>query len=221
MQAHPNCNPPEVFYLPLAVNLTEPTQIDVQALGQVLTTVQPVMVVIDTQARVTTGAEENSSKDMGRFVDSLETLRRSSAATFLIVHHTPRNGDNLRGSTALEGAADTVLRSVKEGDILTLECKKQKNAAEAADFQLYMQPVGDSIVCSHEATELVDSSTPAQDQILKVVEDLPDSEEIGTSQLLKESKVPEGSFYRAVRALVKKGKLIKREQGSRKFYRLP
>lgn len=219
--AHGNPDSPPVVYLPLAINLKDTDQIDVRAFSQALVALKPSLVIIDTQARVTTGAEENSSKDMGRFVDALEHLRAANPATYLTVHHTPRNGDNLRGSTALEGAADTVLRSVKEGEIITLECRKQKNAAETEDLQMYMEPIGDSIVLSREAVGLIESNTKSQDQLLKCMLDLYGTDEVGATELLEASGMGKQTFYNAVNPLVKRGKVIKRESGRSKWYRLP
>jgi RecA-family ATPase len=84
--------------------------VDVAAFRMLLDEIRPKLTIIDTQARVTVGAEENSSKDMGLFVDALEILRLASGSTMLPVHHEPRNGDNLRGSIALEGAAESILQ---------------------------------------------------------------------------------------------------------------
>lgn len=220
---HGNPNYLPIWYLPLAPNLTTPLEIDVQALLQVIQDIQPGLIIIDTQARVTTGAEENSSKDMGRFVDSLETLRAANPATYLTVHHTPRNGDNLRGSTALEGAADTVLRSIKDGDRLTLECKKQKNAAPAEDLTLYMQSHGDSIYLDIAPAGVIDFSTPSQDQLLKALSELYGSDEVSNAELLKVAAgrgVSETSYYEALRRLVNRGLVTKTKQGRATYYQL-
>jgi len=218
MKANGNPDGPTIIYLPLAVNLSDPNSIDSQALSAGLNALNPTLVIIDTQARVTVGAEENSSKDMGRFIDSLETLRRANPATYLMVHHTPRTGDNLRGSTALEGAADTVLRAVKEGDVVTLECKKQKNAAEAADFRMYMQPIGDSIVMSHEGVDLIMETTPQMDLILKLFLDLYGPDQVNNTELYEVSQMTKGTYHRAVQALVKRGKLLKIVKGRSVYY---
>ena len=55
------------------------------------------------------GGDENSSKDMGNLIAGADALCRATGATVLLVHHTPRNGDNLRGHTSLEGAVDTAI----------------------------------------------------------------------------------------------------------------
>jgi RecA-family ATPase len=100
--------PDQIKFLPVPVNLMD-DEVDVPAMQQLLEDTHPVLVIVDTQARVTVGADENSSRDMGRFVHHLGLLMESSDAALLIVHHEPRNGENMRGSTALEGAALTAL----------------------------------------------------------------------------------------------------------------
>jgi AAA domain len=104
------------------------------------------LIVIDTQARVTVGMEENAAKDMGVFVDKLEWLRRATGACILVIHHMGRNGEHMRGSTALEGAATTIVQVVKDDVEVTVSCEKQKDGEEFADIHLKLVPVGDSVV---------------------------------------------------------------------------
>ena len=134
----------ELLFLPVPVNLADP--LDVSATSALLQDLRPVLVVIDTQARVTIGLEENSSRDMGRFVEVLERLRRESGACLLVVHHEPRNGENLRGSTALEGAATTILRAVKDGQIVTVSNTKQKDAEQATNLPLALKDFAGSCI---------------------------------------------------------------------------
>lgn len=106
------------------------------------------MIVLDTQARVTVGLDENSGTDMGLYVERVEQLRVSSGACVLSLHHTPRNGDHVRGHTAIEGAAQTIIMVVKSGNILTLhntEDKggKQKDAEPFDAISLEIKAVGD------------------------------------------------------------------------------
>lgn len=94
----------------------------------------PVFVVIDTQARVSVGLEENSATDMGILVDAVGRLKRATGACVLVVHHTGRNGGDARGSSALDGAQDTELKVVRAEPRSSLQCKiiqdKQKDMAE-------------------------------------------------------------------------------------------
>ena len=220
MEANQPHQHPDIIYLPLTVNLTTPEQTDTQALAQALKELQPTLVIIDTQARVTVGAEENSSKDMGRFVDAIETLRTNNPATYLIVHHTPRNGDNLRGSTALEGAADTVLHSLKEGELLTLTCKKQKNAPEAPQLVMALTPTGESATCTTNLVSHIDSSTPGQDQLVRLMWDTYEADEVSRTDLYEVSGMKKATFDRAITPLVRRGIIHRDKKGRSTYYRL-
>lgn len=76
---------------------------------------RPALIIFDTQARITVGIEENSSKEMGLVVDRMEALRTASEACVLLVHHQGLNGDHGRGSTAVKGAMQTEIRVTKRG----------------------------------------------------------------------------------------------------------
>jgi predicted transcriptional regulator len=75
--------------------------------------------VVDTLARSAVGVDENSSMEMGRFIDAIDHMRRDLNCSALIVHHTGKNGD-IRGSTALRGACDSVMILSKQDAILKL-----------------------------------------------------------------------------------------------------
>ncbi|MBC2904000.1 AAA family ATPase [Streptomyces cupreus] len=100
---------------------------------------QPALVVIDTQARVTVGIEENSNTEMGRVVDRMEQLRGACGACILLVHHTGHDGDRGRGATAVKGALQTEIGVERKGKGLcdsqvTLKTGKQKDDEELGDI---------------------------------------------------------------------------------------
>lgn len=125
-EAHHGVKMRGLMLLPQAVQFLTVGEVD--ALARLVEEIDPVMIVVDTQARVTVGAEENSARDMGRLVAAVDQLREASGACVLTVHHSPRGGENLRGSTALEGAAHTSIRVVKDGPRVSLTCVKQKDS---------------------------------------------------------------------------------------------
>lgn len=93
---------------------------------------RPALVVIDTQARVTLGLEENSNTDMGRYVACVDAIKAATGACVLSVHHTGRDGKDARGASALDGAQDAELKVMKKGQLLLeLHMDKQKDQAEA------------------------------------------------------------------------------------------
>lgn len=101
------------------------------------------LIVIDTQARVTAGVEENSATAMGEVVDRLERLRRHTGATVLLIHHLTHNGDHARGSTAVLGALDTELTVSMDkcSRTVTLKVTKQKDAEESEPVALLLAGV--------------------------------------------------------------------------------
>lgn len=80
---------------------------------------QPVkLIILDTLARLMLG-DENSTQDMGRFVEAMDLLRETFPhATVAVVHHTGKDKSRgARGSNALKGAVDVELE-VQAGTIV-------------------------------------------------------------------------------------------------------
>lgn len=67
-------------------------------------------IVIDTQARVTVGLDENSAGQMSVLTEAVRQLRAATGACVLVVHHVGRNGGDARGSSAIDAAQDSELR---------------------------------------------------------------------------------------------------------------
>ena len=209
-----------VVFLPLAVQL--PNLADLTALIDLTAELKPALVVIDTQARTTVGADENSAKDMGRIVAALDEIRGVSRACVLLVHHEARGGDNIRGSTALEGAADTTVRVTKDGPIVRLDNTKQKNAAEFPPILLRLVPYADSAVLqSHHGVGLTDELARSEQAILAVMRDSFGTTGASSSTLRDAVELPKSSYYRALNALVARGLLRNVGTTKRPFYVLP
>lgn len=105
----------------------------------------PALVVVDTQARVTVGVEENSNTEMGEVVDRMEQLRAACGACLLLVHHTGHDEGRSRGATAVKGALQTELgvtrKDADEGPVVTLKTSKQKDDAELDDLEFGIHQV--------------------------------------------------------------------------------
>jgi hypothetical protein len=209
-----------VLFLPVPVQMADTYSVDVAAFSMLLKTLQPVLVVIDTQARVTVGADENSSKDMGKFVHSLELLRMYSKATMLIVHHEPRNGENLRGSTALEGAANTIIRVSKDGDLVTLSNPKQKDSVEREPMNLALEARGESAVLVRSG--IAHRKAAATESGRLILETLagfgPDG--AASTALMEATALPKKTFYRNINDLVSDGLVLRRKVGNATIYKI-
>lgn len=96
----------------------------VEATGQI-----PALVIIDTVARNFGDGDENSTADMGKFVEHLDTwVRHPFGCNVNLVHHSGHNMDRARGSSALKAALDAEYSVVNEGGVVTLTATKMKDA---------------------------------------------------------------------------------------------
>jgi AAA domain-containing protein len=206
----------DVSWLPM------PVQVDSRdwgALVDLAAELGPLLIVVDTQARVTVGLEENSAKDMGVFVHQLERLRIASGACVLVVHHQGRNGEHMRGSTALEGAATTILQVVKDDELVTVKNRKHKDSETFDDITLRLVPTRQSAVLMMSDGR----SQAARGAALKMAVRwwaIFRDERVSTSKLLAAEVASERSFYRHVRQLVDEVTAARETVGRNTYYRL-
>lgn len=206
-----------VQFLPVAVQLLSPTDRD--AFAALVAELAPALVVIDTQARVTVGADENSAQDMGRLVAAADAIRENTGACVLLVHHEARSGDTLRGSTALEGAAHTLIRTTKDGPTVRVDCTKQKDAEPFSPLLLRLSSHGDGAVLeSHSGVGLGGELTPSDLKVLATMRDSFGTTGATSTQLRDTSEVPKSSFYRSLNVLVERGLLANTGSTNRPFY---
>jgi AAA domain len=148
-----NLEPPEqLLVLPMPVDLRNRHQVGDVAEWAAET--RPALAVFDTLARCMVGGDENSAKDMGELIDGADRIRQASGATVLLVHHTGKDGIDARGSSALRGAADTMVKVEADGRLVTLRNQppagKQKDAEPFEPIRLRADkielPNGQSVV---------------------------------------------------------------------------
>ena len=100
----------------------------------------PIMIVVDTQARVTVGVKENDNAEMGAMIERLDMLRRATGACVLVVHHIGRTGDDARGASAIDGAQDTELKLTRKGGDRALKAvmttDKQKEGPDDIEIDI-------------------------------------------------------------------------------------
>lgn len=113
-----------------------------RVLAEACLRLRAVMVVIDTQARVTVGLKENDATDMGVYIQAVSIMRQLTSACVHTIHHTGRNGGDARGSSAIDGAQGTELKVIRTGPYSgTLHVEKQKDMEEAPDISLHFKKV--------------------------------------------------------------------------------
>jgi AAA domain len=190
--------------------------IDVAAIGQLMIKYRYDLVIFDTQARCTVGLKENDSTDMGVFVDKLEQLRRLYGACLLLVHHQPRNGEHLRGSIAMDGAAASIWQIAKEKSQVTITTAKQKDIEEPEPFHTQLFPAHKSAVLILLA-EGEEALSKNEMQILATLQDVP-SEWVSKTELKVTCNLPDTTFYANLNKLINKG-YVDQTEGRAKMLR--
>lgn len=112
-------------------------------LAALVAEVGPGLVVLDTQARLSVGLEENSNSEMGVWVGAVDMLKEASECCVLVVHHTGRNGGDARGASAIDGAQDMEWRVDRDPHKLacTISCDKNKDGSDDAKWTFVMDVV--------------------------------------------------------------------------------
>lgn len=68
------------------------------------------VVIIDTLAQATPGADENSAKDMGLVLQAASAIAKAISGLVILVHHSGKEASRgLRGHSSLNGAMDAVI----------------------------------------------------------------------------------------------------------------
>lgn len=131
----------------------------------------PALVIVDTLARFFDG-NENDTKDMNSFVNALTRISRETSAAILVISHTGHSQESkgrVRGSSALHGACDVVIRAERIGDnTLRLSQTKHKDGSLQTGLDLNFEKVTLSTAWNNEdgspTTTLVPKISPYTSQ---------------------------------------------------------
>jgi hypothetical protein len=132
-----------VTYLPRAVNSLGPEwDIFVEAVADR----RDDMIILDTQARVTPGADEIDRAEQSMLVEACDRLRAATGACVVLVHHRGAKGVHARGHTEVLGALQTQVYVEKNGNRITVGAKaanggKTKDDVEPEDIAFILKPV--------------------------------------------------------------------------------
>ena len=145
------------------------------------TTAQTFKLFFDSSLARNHGGDENASKDMNKYVGSVDRLKNTFHAAVLSVHHTGKDATKRgRGHTSLPAACDTIIELIPERVVddvvqsVTVRCEKLKDAAEFKKYMLEKKEVvfgegrnDKSLVLSpsaHEPTRPMDKKQEAAEK---------------------------------------------------------
>lgn len=123
----------------------------------------PVYVIFDTVSRVIPGVDENDQKEMSLFVKAEGEVLYHFKTTTGLAHHLSRSGNgNMRGSTVLEGAADTitVLKREPGEEKGIIFAAKRKSAADGWELEFALKNV--EVEPFRSSLVITEANEPAQ-----------------------------------------------------------
>jgi len=215
---HTQISDDDFAILPFPVNLTK--FVDVANLAALIGWGGYSFVVLDTLARCMVGADENSARDCGVVVDAMIRLlgcTPGGRGVMLGVHHAGKDGKTLRGSSAFEGAADTVYFSCRDGAVVTLDREKRKDGPEVDRHQFVIDPIEGSnsaVISVHRGGEQTDR---AKRLLFTFVHHFAQTG-ASKAELRLVAGMDPATFYRAINDLLRSGALTNTGTDRRPFY---
>lgn len=103
------------------------------------------VVVVDTLAQTTPGANENAAEDMGKALANCKAIHRATGALVVLVHHTGKDQSRgARGWSGLKAAADAEIEISRTVAGRAIRVSKQKDGEDGRvwGFELDVVPVG-------------------------------------------------------------------------------
>jgi len=91
------------------------------------------LIILDTLAQVTPGANENSAEDMGLALKHARAIRKATGAVIMFVAHTGKDHTKgIRGWSGLNAASDTSIEvfRVEDSEARVLKVTKQKDGRD-------------------------------------------------------------------------------------------
>ena len=123
-----------------------PPGVDLDAVIAAAQHAQAGLVVLDTLARTFGDGDENSARDMGGFISAADRIRAEVGAHVAIVHHGRKDGESGRGSGALQGAVDLIVKVTRGADgspnTATIEAAKDDADGAVMPFRLRLVEAG-------------------------------------------------------------------------------
>jgi hypothetical protein len=139
LKAYAVHNQIELASLDLRILTAAPNFLDADDITEVVAALCAVgdvaMIIVDTFAQVTPGANENGAEDMGRALRNARMLREVSGATVMLVHHAGKDASRgARGWSGIKAAADAEIEVVRHEHGREIRVTKMKDGDDAATW---------------------------------------------------------------------------------------
>jgi len=100
------------------------------------------IIVFDTLAQSTPGANENTSESIGKALEHCKRLHNVTGALIILVAHAGKDpSKGVRGWSGIKGATDVQIEVVRNGNQRALKVGKQKDEQDGDEFAFTLSPV--------------------------------------------------------------------------------
>lgn len=100
------------------------------------------IIVVDTLAQTTPGANENSGEDMGQVLAHCREIHRVTGALVLLIHHSGKDSSKgARGWSGLRAAADVEIEITRNESLRTAKVTKQKDGEDGGHWNFILDTV--------------------------------------------------------------------------------
>jgi hypothetical protein len=100
------------------------------------------LIVVDTFAQTTPGANENAGEDVGKALGYCKRIHEVTGAMVLLIHHSGKDATKgARGWSGLRAAADAEIEVIREGDARALRLTKSKDGEDGLAWGFALEVV--------------------------------------------------------------------------------
>jgi hypothetical protein len=93
------------------------------------------VIIVDTFAQTTPGANENAGEDMGKALGHCKRLHELTGALVVLIHHSGKDtSKGARGWSGLRAAADAEIEVIREGNLRALRLSKNKDGEDGLQW---------------------------------------------------------------------------------------
>lgn len=163
---------------------------DLKALIMAIKPLNPSIVVMDTLARMTPGANENAGEDMGLAIENCSRITRATGAKVFLVHHTGKDESRgARGWSGMRAASDAEFEIVRDkaAGKRWIETTKEKDTADEGRVGFRLETV---------VVDIDEDGDPVTSCV--IVEDEPPAQGRGTRTRVKDARRKLGVWEQAV-----------------------
>ena len=190
-------------------------EIDFNRLSGDLKEINPVLIIIDSLRRCHI-ANENDAGNMSQVMNKIQNLH---PAAKIVLHHTCKNGNGLRGSGDLSAVVDSHLQLKKAEDCRSIFTHAKSRWGKAVDDFAVDWIEGDDTL-AFACSDIIESDEPC-DKSEKIIQAIRDNNgTLSRTEIIKRTGIPEKTFERRLKTLVEREVLLSERKGKFMDYSL-